>query len=34
MGACEKQKPTLIEIEKGHQVACFLYENAQGGDHA
>lgn len=34
MGACEKQKPTLIEIEEGHQVACFLYENAQGGDHA
>lgn len=25
-GLCEKQKPTLREVEAGHKVACFLYE--------
>jgi peptide/nickel transport system ATP-binding protein len=25
MDICEKKKPKLVEIEKGHKVACFLY---------
>ncbi len=33
MAVCEKQKPALIETETGHQVACFLYGNTQGGEH-
>ncbi|HCU29600.1 MULTISPECIES: ABC transporter ATP-binding protein [unclassified Sphaerochaeta] len=34
MPICEKQKPALLGAEAGHQVACFLYENIQGGEHA
>ena len=27
---CEKEKPPLIEVEPGHEVACFLFATKQG----
>lgn len=27
MDICDQKKPKLVEIEKGHKVACFLYSN-------
>jgi peptide/nickel transport system ATP-binding protein len=32
MERCTKEKPELIEIEGGHKVRCFLYEEAKEGE--
>ncbi len=30
LNICTQQKPDLVEIKTGHQVRCWLYENAEG----
>ncbi len=30
---CLKEKPVLREIESGHQVSCFLYDDQEGGEN-